>query len=81
MTAWHQPDLADRLHDAHIDGAALIGLYWDAIHEDFRRWGRWGGSGAEAKAIVAACQYLADADFVLPPGDWVSVCGYEKRNA
>jgi hypothetical protein len=71
VVAWGQPDLAARLHDAHVNGAVLIGLYWDAVHENFTQWGRWGGSPVEARAVVAVCQYLADADFVLPGGDWV----------
>jgi len=71
VAAWHEPDLARRLHDAHVDGAALISLYWDAVHEDYARWGTWGGSAADARAVLGACQYLADADFVLPDGDWV----------
>ncbi len=73
LGGWGQPasDLAARLHDAHVNGAVLIGLYWDAVHEDFTQWGRWGGSPVDARAVVAVCQYLADADFVMPVGDWV----------
>lgn len=69
IRAWKEPGLADRLHDACIDGGALMDLLYKRVvcGDPIRR----GLEGLSNGKLMAVCQYLADADWVLPEGDWV----------